>query len=345
MTRRRQARRKTQKAARASQTTRTATAKKKPARENQVRAWFAGVLAAVIAATSPLWGPALASAISGLFSSASPGPALTATAEPASLADQGATMATPDGVLASPQLLHLMAQAGAVASPAFLSDVRAMGGADVNDLSIELIVNGNSPQGVRITGISPVRLQRTKPLGGTLFYVPSQGASASLRMMFDLDEPVPVARHISHPPCRDITQGDTVRCAVTSDPYPRQPLAADAGNGPVDPGSPFFRGETITLADHEQQVLDIRAQVTRTSATFDLDISYIVGTASTDYHQLVVSDGGQPFRVTGMPSGTKSGTVSYQAAYTVNGSNDSMCPVPDPRLIALSSTASPQCQS
>jgi hypothetical protein len=345
MTRRRQAKGKTQKAQRAPRTTQSTAAKNQPTRKNQIRAWFAGVLAAVIAATSPAWGPALVGGVKGLFVSDSPGPALTVTAEPTVLDDQGYTMATPDGALPSPQLLHLMTQDSVAASAAFLSAVRAIGGADVDDLSIELIVNGNIPQGVRILDIRPVHLQRTKPLGGVLFYTPSQAGNATLRMMFDLDEPVPIARNIGDPPCRQVTQGDTTQCVVTSDPYPRQPLAADAGDGPVYPGSRFFDNETIHLADHEQQVLNIRAQVTQSFAAFDLEIDYIVGNASDNIHQLVVSDHGRPFRVTGMPLGAKPGTVSYQAAYAVNGGNYSMCPVPDPRLIPLSGTQSPQCQS
>jgi len=294
MTRRRQSKGKTQKAQRASRPEQSAPAKNQPTRKNQIRAWFAGVLAAVIAATSPVWGPALAGGIKGLLTSDPPGPALTVTAEPAILEDQGYTMATPDGALPDPQLLHLLTQDNVASSPEFLTAVQAMGGADVDDLSIQLIVNGNSAQGVNVLDIRPVRLQRARPLGGTLFYTPSQGGNATLRMMFDLDEPVPVARNIDDPPCHEVTQGDTTSCVVTSDPYPQQPLAADGGGGAVYPGSPFFDNETIHLSDHEQQVINIRVQVTRSSATFDLEIDYIVGNASDSILQLVVSDYADP---------------------------------------------------
>jgi hypothetical protein len=204
MTRRRQSKGKTQKAQRASRPEQSAPAKNQPTRKNQIRAWFAGVLAAVIAATSPVWGPALAGGIKGLLTSDPPGPALTVTAEPAILEDQGYTMATPDGALPDPQLLHLLTQDNVASSPEFLTAVQAMGGADVDDLSIQLIVNGNSAQGVNVLDIRPVRLQRARPLGGTLFYTPSQGGNATLRMMFDLDEPVPVARNITAVVDRDL---------------------------------------------------------------------------------------------------------------------------------------------
>jgi hypothetical protein len=113
-------------------------------------------------------------------------------------------MATPDGALPDPQLLHLLTQDNVASSPEFLTAVQAMGGADVDDLSIQLIVNGNSAQGVNVLDIRPVRLQRARPLGGTLFYTPSQGGNATLRMMFDLDEPVPVARNITAVVDRDL---------------------------------------------------------------------------------------------------------------------------------------------
>jgi hypothetical protein len=217
-----------------------------------------------------------------------------------------------------------------------------MGGVDVDDLSVQLIVNGNSPKGVRIIGIRPVNLQRTKPLGGTLFYVPSQAGNATIKMMFDLDEVIPGARNIGKPPCRMVTQGDSVQCVVTYDPYPQQPLASYAGNGPAYPGSPFFENETIHLANGEQQVLNIRMQVTHYYATFDLEIDYVVGAASGDIHTKIISNHGSPFQVTGMPLGAKSGTVSYQEAFS-NQEID-LCSVADPRLIPMSGPSQPSCQ-
>jgi hypothetical protein len=280
--------------------------------------------------------------IRGWFPSDSPGQALTVTAQPAYLDDQGSTMATPNGSRLSSLVRHLLAQGNVAGFPAFISAVQAMGGTDVDDLSVRLIANGNSAQGVRIIDIRPVNLHRPEPLGGTLFYVPSQAGNATIKMMFDLDEPDPIARNIGHPPCRMVTQGDTVQCVVTYDPYPQQPLAAYAGNGPVYPGGSFFDNETIHLANHEQQVLNIRAQVTHFSVTFDLEIDYIVGNASGDIRKLVVDDHGSPFRVTGMPPGAKPGTVSYQEAFSNQGTG--LCLVADPRLIPMSGLSQPSCQ-
>jgi hypothetical protein len=228
----------------------------------------------------------------------------------------------------------LMTEEGAASSSAFLSAVQAIGGVDVENLSIQLVVTGNSTQGVRILDIRPVDLQRTKPLGGTLFSVPSQAGSATLRMMFDLDEPVPIARTIGQPPpCHMETKGDVVECVPTADPYPQ--WFDDADHGLTEyPGSSFFDNETITLADHEQQVLNIRAEVEKTSVAFDLEIDYIVGGASGDVRKITVSNHGKPFRVTGMSLGAKPGTWSYLAAFNLNG-DFSLCPVPDSQHISI----------
>lgn len=324
-------------------TAQSVAVKGQPTPKSRLGAWFAGVLATVIGATSPWWVPAMMGGIKGLIASDSSAPALTVTAEPTFLDDQGFTMATPKGSRLSAQMIRMMAQPGAASSPAFLSAVRAIGGADVDDLSIKLIVNGNSPQGVRIIRIRPVNLQRTKPLSGTLFYMPSQGGNATIKMMFDMDELNPIARNIGDPPCHMVTRGDMTKCVVISDPYPQQPQAVYAGNGAEYPGSSFFDNETVHLDDHEQQVFDIRMQVTHYYTEFDLAIDYIVGNASGDIHQLVVGDHRHPFRVTGMPPGTKAGTVSYGAAYTIQG-NFSLCPVAEPRLMHFGNDLGLQCR-
>jgi hypothetical protein len=343
MTRRRHSNGKAQKAERTEQVASSTTAQDQPGRKHPIRTWLAGLLAAIIATTSPVWGPAAYGGIKGALSSGSSAQALTVIAEPTVLDDQGYTMATPDGALPGPQMRRLMTRESVATSPAFLSAVQALGGADVDNLSIQLVVTGNSTQGVRILDIRPVNLQRTKPLDGTLFNIPSQAGNATLRMMFDLDEPVPIARTADRsPPWPTKEQGDGVQCAPTADTCPSWFDDADSGLA-VYPGGRFFDNETISLADHEQQVLNIRTEVEKSFATFDLEIDYIVGGASGDIQKRIVSDHGKPFRVTGISLGAKSGTWSYQAAYTVNGGNYSLCPVPDPQHISMSNYAALEC--
>jgi hypothetical protein len=313
----------------------SAKERSQPSRKRLVLGWFASLLAAVLAATSPNWAPTLYGGVKGLFTSDSPSPALTVTAEPTILDDQGYSMATPHGALPSARLRQMMTKEDIATSSGFLSSVQAIGGTNVGVLSIRLVATGGSAKGVRILDIRPVNLHRTKPLDGTLFLIPSQAGNATLRMMFDLDEPVPVARQVGRPPpCRLVTKGDMTLCVPTADPYPA--WFADGHQDLVTyPGSSFFDNQTISLASHEQQVLDIRAEVEKSFATFDLEIDYIVGGASGSIQRMVVSNHRQPFRVTGMSPGAKAGTLSYQAAYNLNG-NFSLCSMPDAQHISLS---------
>jgi hypothetical protein len=262
--------------------------------------WAAGILASVLTATLspvPHW------VIMHWFDSYS-GPALTVNVEPMYMSTEEYTQATSDGHLLNLQLKRLMSQKGSVGSLQFLQEVSAMGGVYVDVLKIQLIVSGHSSQGVRILDIRPVSLHRTAPLGGTLFLVPSQGLSPTIPMMFDLDTAYPIARTVKKGP---------------------QPTLQSWFDGAIQ-GTPFFDGDTITLADHEQQMLSIRFQSTKFYVTFDLEIDYTIGNSNGALHKVMVDNKGQPFRVTGMHPGSEPGTASYQEAFMNTGS-DSLCKV------------------
>ena len=139
-------------ASRANRKANSTSAKSEPRHNERLGQWLAGVLAAVIATTSLWWAPALIKGVKGFFSSGSSGPALTVTAEPTYLDDQGHSTATPDGSRLSSQVLHLMTRPFAASSHAFLSAVQAMGGTDVDDLSVQLIVNGKARKGYGLSG-------------------------------------------------------------------------------------------------------------------------------------------------------------------------------------------------
>jgi len=234
-------------------------------------------------------------------------------------------MATAVGDRPSQQILHQMSRPGAAGSPDFLQEIWSDGGVNVEASTVQLIVNGHSSQGIRITGIKPVALRRAAPLSGTLYLMPSQAGNATIRMMFDLDERVPVARQIAS--SADPAAGD-----------PRQQLAGFIIG--VQPGNPFFDIQTIRLADNEQQVINIRMQATRFYATFDMEIDYIVGTESGTVHKLTVTDKGHPFSITGIPPGRNPGAAAYHQAFQLQG-NFSLCQVSDPGQIPLSATAPP----
>ncbi len=136
--------------------------------------WAAGVIATALAAI-------LVSALTSLpswvgkhlFQASVPArPALTVTAEPVTLDDQGSTMATAVGDRPSQQILHQMSRPGAAGSPDFLQEIWSDGGVNVEASTVQLIVNGHSSQGIRITGIKPVALRRAAPLSGTLYLMP-----------------------------------------------------------------------------------------------------------------------------------------------------------------------------
>jgi hypothetical protein len=289
--------------------------------------WAAGVLATALAAilvglltSLPSW------VHKHLFQTSSPaGPALTVTAEPVTLDDQGSTMATAAGNRPSQQIMRQMSQPGIAGSVKFLQELRSDGGVNVESSTVQLIVNGHGSQGVRITGIQLVALHRAAPLSGTLYLIPSQAGNATIRMMFDLDERIPVPRQIGS--FADPAAGD-----------PRQQLAGFIIG--VQPGNPFFDLETIHLAAGEQQVINIRIQDTRFYATFDLEINYIIGTESSAVHELIVTDNGHPFSITGIPAGRNPETAAYQEAFQLQG-NFSLCQVADPDRIPLGATAPP----
>jgi hypothetical protein len=120
---------------------------------------------------------------------------------------------------------------------------------------------------------------RTALQTATLYLMPSQAGNAT----FD-----PLA-------CQD----DSTTLPGTGDP--QQQLAGFIIG--VHSGSPFFDAETIHLAYHEQQVINIRMQVTHFYATLDLKIDYIIGSESGVVHKLIVTDDGHPFAITGIPLG------------------------------------------
>jgi TIR domain len=251
-------------------------------------------------------------------------PPLGVIAEPVTLNDQGFTMATANSGVPDDQILHMMPEPQIAASPKFIAAIRAAGGVNVEASTIRLLVSGHSRQGIRIVSIEPVALHRTAPLSGTLYLIPSQGAEATLRMMFDLDELDPIARKIGG----------------TADPGthdPRQELAGFIRG--LRPGSDFFEDQTIHLRYNEQQGINLRMQITHWYATFDLEIDYYVGTSSDVLHKLILQNDGHPFSITGVPSGPTPETASYRRAY--ESRNWSMCQILEPAKIPLGPTAVP----
>jgi len=198
----------------------------------------------------------------------------------------------------------MMTQPNGAKSDQVITKLRETGGADIQNLTIRVIVEGHRNQQIRILNVRPLLLARATPLKGTLFFSPPQeGSPSTLRMMFNLDEPTPVA----HESIQNEKDGYMPK-----------------------PGPPFFENSTITLNDGEQQVLMIRTKAEQHYVAFNLAIDYRIG----DYNKtLVISNHGQPFRITGMNYGSSRDIWSYQRAF--NMTNDySYCSVINPHTMS-----------
>jgi hypothetical protein len=232
------------------------------------------------------------------------GPDLSVTADIVYLDDQGRSMALPGDFQPDGQLRQMMAQPQSAVSEQITTKLREAGGADVGDLTARVIVQGRRNQQIRIVNVRPLLLTRTTPLEGTLFYVPPQSGGATLRMMFNLDEPTPIAHEI-------------------------------VWNGIPKPGQPFFENTTISLNDGEQQVLMIRAEAEQHYVAFNLEIDYRIGDSEKT---MVVSDHGRPFRITGEHYGPTRDVLSYQRVFSLTNEL-SYCPIINPHAMSLNSVA------
>ena len=157
---------------------------------------------------------------------------------------------------------------------------RSHGGVDLSVSEIKLVVEGNSTNLVRIINMQVVK-QCQSPLAGTLFYSPPAAQDTSIKLGFNLDELVSVAR----------TYRDTVF------------------------GSSYFDNKTVSLRRGEQEVFQIRAVTARYYCQFKLKLTTVVG-GKTVYQ--IVDDHGRPFRVSASlvaGPGANHPYAAYKAAY------------------------------
>jgi hypothetical protein len=152
----------------------------------------------------------------------------------------------------------------------------------VQRLTLRVLLEGRSNQEIHVVDIRPVDLRRTAPLDGTLFFVPPQEGAASIVLLLNMDERVPVATGV-----------DRV------DEW-----------GPV-PDGPFFESNSIRLADREQDILVIRVSATREAVQFRLQADYLLG---DDLKSTVIDDDGKPFALTPLNC-VRRGIASYRRGY------------------------------
>lgn len=230
------------------------------------------------------------------------GPDLRINAEIVALDDEGGpSLVLPRSYQASTQVQQQAAQPGE--GPSVVPLLRAADGANLEKLTVQLVVEGRRNQEIRILNIHPIIITRAAPLDGTLFFLPPQGNQPTLQMATNLDAPIPIISTVD-------TKGHPTHDA-------------------------YFEKNSISLRDTEQQTLNIRATSARFAVTFTLRIDYSIGGRQESQ---TVTDHGHPFHVSAPHCGTGAGIVSYEHVFALQG-DFSALPVPDPHQFETSSTA------
>jgi hypothetical protein len=214
------------------------------------------------------------------------------------LNDEGRTMATREGQSPGEALISSLEQQGAGADEKVLGGIESMGGIRVENLSLQIILEGRRNRQIRITNVTPRIINRNEALGGTLFYMPAQGGDESLRMLIDLDEQRPAARE-----------------AVLNETSLEW-----------ESGGPYFDSNTISLKDSEQQVVVLRVKTKRSHIIFSILVTYVIG---GETKTLEIDDAGKPFEVTAMHQGATEETYSYEHVYSLRG-DFSLCEMASP---------------
>jgi len=216
------------------------------------------------------------------------GPPLSVSADIIFLDDEGRSMAMPGDYRPNGRVEQMMAKPKAGVSSEFLGAIRDAGGVQVTTLTIRAILEDRRNQEIRILDIRPVISERAEPFGGTLFFIPPQEGAATMRMMIDLDRPDPIVSEAAKNPT----------------------------TGKIESGKPFFADTTISLHDREQEVLIIRATAVLHYVAFKLQIHYRLGDKDMT---TLISDHGQPFRITGFHFGPQHSVLAYEGAYELQG--------------------------
>jgi hypothetical protein len=205
--------------------------------------------------------------------------------------DQAYQIATPAGVGLTTQQRDLL-RGWDLGSPGSLSelitDLRARGGANPDELRLLITLEGRRHQRIFVDDIRPVNIKYAAPYAGTLVNIPPQEGGETLKMMFNFDEFEPRARVFDNS---------------------KHPEGV--------PGNLYFNNNTLTIKEGEQDSIAIKSVVSRRAVTFDIRINYRVGGKSKE---LDINNRGKPFALTPMncPKKTKlieGGWIQGRMAY------------------------------
>jgi hypothetical protein len=189
-----------------------------------------------------------------------------------------------------------------------ISDLRAAGGANPNELLLALTLEGRRNQPIHVDDIRPVDVRRTEPYSATFLNIPPQGPGETVKVMFDFDEVEPRAR-----------------------------AAVDDGSGGYRPGGLFFQEQTLTVEDAKQDTIFIKSTATRWAVTFAIRVDYRIG---DERNHLLIDNDGHPFALTPMNCTDRSrigpdgglvsvGHASYRQMWSLRGDFRGIDRVPD----------------
>jgi hypothetical protein len=158
--------------------------------------------------------------------------------------------------------------------PNYMTRIAAIGGVQIRDAAVEIVLRGNAKQTVTIPSIEIVS-HCAAPVSGTLLYSPSAGSPPSILIGFNLDSEFPIAQNANY--------------------------------GQLS-GS-YFANHTISLQPGEIETLVLHALTTRQYCTFTYKL--IVDTADGQVTESV-DNRGKPFAVTALLTEKLSnGNTSY----------------------------------
>ncbi|MER5492307.1 hypothetical protein [Streptomyces sp. NPDC002490] len=214
------------------------------------------------------------------------GPDVSAVVRPVHLDDEGWSKATRAEYHPPPQISAMMSRPNAAVSPDFHEAIRKAGAIHVDTLTLRIVLTGRRNQQVNVVDIAPEIVERTEPWSGTLFSVPSQAGAPTMKMLFDMDRPHPVAREMDY----------------------------DGKTGELGPGKAFFAQRTITLKDTKQQVVILRATTEHHYVAFRLKVTYMLGDQE---RTLVVDEAGRPFQLTAFKADEQRERPDYSRVFTL----------------------------
>ncbi|MGR6914647.1 hypothetical protein ACU635_10390 [[Actinomadura] parvosata] len=145
--------------------------------------------------------------------------------------------------------------------------LRALGGVETTESTIELELEGNRQKPVRITNMR-LDADCRPPLTDTLFFSPPQGDAPSVKIGFDLDRPNPIAQYAKE---NENNPG-----------FPYQ-LTGD-----------YFADQKYELKNGEQATFRVTARTFKHYCEFRIRLSLLVDSKPATQ---LIDDAGRPFRI------------------------------------------------